>query len=139
MKISLYVVCAAVFLASGAVAADEDTVVADKDTNESTPIELSVTQMDQITAGTLGLPNSNTQFDNFDNPAPNVNGYIGLCNEDTGELCHPAVTRRSDTALGATAGHGRSVAGVNDGPWASTEAAGGPLGFVCDAPSICSP
>ena len=44
MRISLFVMCAAAFLASGAAADDEDT-------NGNTPIELSAAQMDQITAG----------------------------------------------------------------------------------------
>ena len=136
MKISLYVVCAAAFLTSGAIAADEDTVVADKDTNENTPIELSVAQMDQITAGTLLLPSGNVVQENFDNPAPNEDGYLsavlgpiilggdqGLCTALEPAFCHPALTRRSDTALGATMGHGPSVGGAdssNDGPWAAT-------------------
>ena len=122
MKKSFYTVCVAAFLTSGAVVADEDTVVADEVANESTPIELSAGQMDQITAGTLGLPNGNLQHDNFDTPAPNVDGYIGLCDTASGLFCHPALTRRSDTALSATAGHGPSVGGVNDGPWAATVA-----------------
>ncbi len=133
MKISLFVVCAAAFLTSGAVVADEDT-------KESAPIELSVAQMDQITAGTLGLPNGKTALDSFDTPAPNVNGYLGICDEATGAFCHPAITRRSDAAF-ATAGHVPSAnpPGVSDGPWAATdvavghnENAGGPLVFVCD-------
>ena len=132
MKISLYVVCAAAFLTSGAVAADEDAVVADDDTDVSAPIELSADQMDQITAGTLKLPNGNLAHDNFDNPAPNVNGYIGFCDTTTGTFCHPALTRRSATALGATAGHGPSVGGVNDGPWAATVAS--PEISICGAP-----
>ena len=109
MKISLYVVCAAAFLTSGAVVADEDTVVADEDTTESTPIELSVAQMDQITAGTLELNNGTNGkliFEGFDNPAPG--GF------------HPALTKRAQAAIDATTGHGPSVAGVNEGPWAAT-------------------
>ncbi len=137
MKISLSIVCAAALLTSGAVAADENAVVADDDTDVIAPIELSVAQMDQITAGTLILPNGNTQFDLFDNPAPNVNGYIGICDIASGEGCHPALTRRSETALEATADHGPTIIGVNEGPWAATGAAGGPLGFVCDAASFC--
>ena len=98
--------------------------------------------MDQITAGTLGLPNGKTALDSFDTPAPNVNGYLGVCDEATGAFCHPAITRRSDTAF-VTAGHVPSAnpPGVSDGPWAATEAAprpgtgeGGPLGFVFDVP-----
>ena len=121
MKISLYVVCAAAFLTSGAVVADEDTVVADEDTDVSAPIELSAAQMDQITAGTLELPNGDTQFDLFDNPAPNVDGYLMACDAGTGAFCHPALTRRSAKAF-ATLGHGPSVLGVNEGPWAATAA-----------------
>ena len=119
MKISLFVVCAAAFLSSGAVAADEDIVAVDEDTNESTPIELSAAQMDQITAGTLELPNGNNQHDNFDNPSPDQTG-VGFCDAD-GLFCHPALTRRSDTARAATTGNGPSVDGFgNDGPWAAT-------------------
>ena len=44
MRIRLVVLCAAAILFSGAVAADEEI-------DESKPIELSTTQMDQITAG----------------------------------------------------------------------------------------
>ena len=128
MKIFLFVVCAAAFLTSGAVAADEDAVVADKDTQESKPIELSAAQMDQITAGTLQLNNGTGGkliFENFDNPAPNF--AANFC-DGSGPFCHPALTRRSLTAAdhllgtGATAGHGPSVAGLNDGPWVATAA-----------------
>jgi hypothetical protein len=119
MRLLLIAVYAAALAFSGVIMADENTI-------GSEPIELSTAQMDQITAGTLLLPNGNLQFEKFDNPAPNVNGYIGLCDVVTGEACHPAVTRRSDTAFRAT------FAGQR-GPWASTAAAGGPLGFVCDA------
>ncbi len=115
MKITQTIVFAAAFLAVGAVAADEET-------DANAPIELSAAQMDQITAGTLVLPNGKLQFDNFDNPAPNENGDLEFCDTTSGTFCHPAVTRRSDTALGATAGHGPSVGGVNDGPWAATQA-----------------
>jgi hypothetical protein len=136
MKISLFVVCAAAFLSSGAVAADEVIVAVDEDTNESTPIELSAAQMDQITAGTLVLPNGNTQHDDFDNPAPNVNGYLGellgLCDTDTGAFCHPALTRRSDRALSATAGKGNQVTPFgNDGPWSAT--------IASDSIGLCGP
>ena len=128
MKISLSIVCAAALLTSGAVAADEDAVVVDGDTDVSAPIELSAEQMDQITAGTLLLPNGKTVHDNFDNPAPNEDGYLSaslgdLCTNLEPAFCHPALTRRSDTALGATRGHGPSVGGAessNDGPWAAT-------------------
>ena len=137
MKISLYVVCAAAFLTSGAVAADEDAVVADVDTDVSAPIELSAAQMDQITAGSLKLPNGKVVHANYDNPAPNVNGYLGaatgLCDTDTGAFCHPALTRRSDTAIDATMGHGPSVGGVNDGPWAATQVPHGAI-EICGAP-----
>ena len=118
MRLLLIAVYAAALAFSGVIMADENTI-------GSEPIELSTAQMDQITAGTLLLPNGNLQFENFDNPAPNVNGYLGLCDVDTGEACHPAVTRRSDTAPVTTRGH--------NGPWASTVPFGGPLGFVCDA------
>ena len=133
MKISLYVVCAAAFLTSGAVVADEDTVVVDEDTNESMPIELNAAQMDQITAGTLKLNNGTGGkliFDNFDNPAPNdPEGYIaellGACDGVGDGFCHPALNRRSDAAF-VTAGKGPQVGGDdgfgNDGPWAATQA-----------------
>ena len=130
MKNLLFVFCAAAFLISGAAVADDDTDV-------SAPIELSAEQMDQITAGSLKLPNGNVVHDNYDNPAPNVNGYLGaatgLCDTDTGAFCHPALTRRSDTALDATLGHGPSVGGVNDGPWAATQVPHGAI-EICGAP-----
>jgi hypothetical protein len=118
MRISLIVFCTVALLTSGAVAADGNI-------QESTPIELSAEQMDQITAGALVLPNDKVIFSRFDNPAPNVDGYVatelGGCNTATGVLCHPSITRRSDAAF-VTAGHGPSVnaLGVNDGPWAAT-------------------
>ena len=130
MKNLLFVFCAAAFLISGAAVADDDTDV-------SAPIELSAEQMDQITAGSLKLPNGKVVHDNYDNPAPNVNGYLGaatgLCDTDTGAFCHPALTRRSDTALDATLGHGPSVGGVNDGPWAATQVPHGAI-EICGAP-----
>ncbi len=131
MKISLFVVCAAAVLTSGVVAAGEDAVVGDEDTNKSTPIELSAAQMDQITAGSLQLDNGTDGkiiFANFDNPAPNdPAGYIAgpdvldFCDGVGDGFCHPALNRRSLAAL-ATLGHGPSVAegGPNDGPWAAT-------------------
>lgn len=134
MKISLYVVCAAAFLTSGAVVADEDT-------SESTPIELSAEQMDQITAGTLKLNNgtgSKLIFVDFDNPAPNL--VANFC-DGSGPFCHPALTRRSLTAAdpttneGATKGHGPSAAGpdgTNDGPWAATVVS--PVIDICGDP-----
>jgi hypothetical protein len=109
MKSSLFVVCAAAFLTSGAGAADEDAVVADKDTQESKPIELSTAQMDQITAGTLELNNGTGGkliFENFDNPAPFP--------------AHPNFFRNG-TALTASTGHGPSVQEEgNEGPWSAT-------------------
>ena len=124
MRTQLFSMFAVTVLLSAPVMADE-------------PIELSAQQMDQITAGTLGLPNGKTALDSFDTPAPNVNGYLGVCDEATGAFCHPAITRRSLAAF-ATAGHVPSAnpPGVSDGPWASTDAAGGPLVFVCD---VCGP
>ena len=116
MKISQVMVFAAAFLVTGAIAADEVT-------SADTPIELSAAQMDQITAGTLKLPNGNLVFDNFDNPAPDVDGYVsvaigeamglgaGLCTFFGGAFCHPALTRRSDTVLDATFGKGPFVGG----------------------------
>ena len=128
MKFCLFVVCAAAFLTSAAVADDDDT-------QESIPIELSAAQMDQITAGTLLLPNGRSVFAGFDNPAPDADGYVsavlgpillggddGLCTALEPMFCHPALTRRSDTAL-VTGGHGPSVNPFgNDGPWAATVA-----------------
>ena len=116
MRMPILMVSAAAFLISGAVAADEDSL-------ESTPVELSAAQMDQITAGSLQLPNGKVQFANFDNPAPDL--VANFC-DGSGLFCHPALTRRSATAsnpdgTGATAGHGPSVDGAgNDGPWAAT-------------------
>lgn len=121
MRIYLYAACAAAFLTSGAVTADDVTVTAEQDSNVSTPIELSVVQLDQITAGSLKLPNGKdqAQFENFDNPSPDQVG-VNFC-DDTGIFCHPALTRRSGKALTATAGKTRSVDGFgNDGPWMST-------------------
>jgi hypothetical protein len=117
MKISLVVACAAACFATGAVVADEDA-------NESMPIELSAVQMDEITAGSLGLPNGKVVHSSFDNPAPNVNGYLGellgLCDTDTGAFCHPAITRRSDQAF-VTGPLVPNVTGEgNDGPWTAT-------------------
>ena len=130
MKNSFYTVCVAAFLASGVVAADEDTVVDDEDANDGAPIELSAVQMDQITAGSLQLNNGTGGkiiFANFDNPAPNVDGYLSalfgdVCTNDEPELCHPALTRRSNAAF-ATAGHSPAVTPFgNDGPWSATVA-----------------
>jgi hypothetical protein len=138
MKISLFVVCAAAFLTSGAVVADEDTVVADEVTTESTPIELSAAQMDQITAGSLTLNNGTggkVIFDGFDNPAPNVNGYLadilgGLCDPAVGgAFCHPALNRRSDSALASVNAPSGNPFG-NDGPWVATIVSGGVI--TCD-------
>ena len=109
----------AAFLAVGAVAADEET-------DANAPIELSAAQMDQITAGTLLLPNGKTVFDNFDNPAPNKDGYLSallgdVCTNAAPALCHPALTRRSDAALVTAFPPVRSVTGLgNDGPWTAT-------------------
>ena len=145
MKFSLCVVCAAAFLTSGAVTADEDTVVADEDTNESTPIELSAVQMDRITAGSLLLPNGNVQFRSFDNAAPNdPAGYIAgpdvndFCDGVSDGFCHPALNRRSLTAL-VTTGHGPSVipGGPNDGPWAATVMS--PVIDLCGGPAPACP
>ena len=88
------------------------------------PIELSTQQMDQITAGSLGLPNGRVVQSSFDNPAPNKNGYLGellgLCDTATGAFCHPALTRRSDTAF-VTGDLTPNVTGDgNDGPWTAT-------------------
>jgi len=63
MKKSLLVACAAACLATGAVVADDEV-------DESKPIELTATQMDQITAGDLILPNGKIVFADFDNAAP---------------------------------------------------------------------
>ena len=113
MKRILFVAFTALFLLGNIVQADE-----------STPFELTAQQMDQITAGSLGLPNGKVVQSNFDNPAPNKNGYLaellGLCDTDTGAFCHPALTRRSDAAF-VTAGHGPQVTPLgNDGPWTAT-------------------
>ena len=119
MKISQTIVFAAAFLAVGAVAADEET-------DANVPIELSAAQMDQITAGTLKLPNGNLVHDNFDNPAGNDAGYIagllGFCDGVGDAFCHPALNRRSDAAF-VTAGKGPQVTPLgNDGPWVATVA-----------------
>jgi hypothetical protein len=110
MRISLIVVCTAALTLSGVAAADD-------------PVELSAAQMDQITAGSLGLPNGKVVHSNFDNPAPNVDGYLagflGLCDTATGAFCHPALTRRSDAAFASN--NAPSVTGLgNDGPWTAT-------------------
>jgi len=91
------------------------------------PIELSAQQMDQVTAGSLLLKNGKVIFGGFDNPAPNVPGYLGeaenLCGVlPDGLFCHPALNRRSDKAF-VTAGKGPQVGGNgNDGPWSATVA-----------------
>ena len=115
MKVTLIVLCTAAFLTAGAVANAQDV-------QRSGPIELTAPQMDQITAGSLLLPNGKVQHNLFDNPAPNVNGYFGLCDADTGAFCHPALTRRSAQVFQAAAGHEPTVAGFPDGPWAATAA-----------------
>ena len=117
MKISLLVACAAACFATGVVLADDAV-------DESKPVELTTIQMDQITAGSLGLPNGKVVQDSFDNPAPNVNGYLGellgLCDTTTGAFCHPALTRRSDAAF-VTGPLVPNVTGDgNDGPWTAT-------------------
>ena len=61
MRVSLFVMCAAAFLASGA-AADA------KDTNENAPIELSTAQMDDITAGGFVCPVFNADAVGAHNP-----------------------------------------------------------------------
>ncbi len=97
MKTTISAVFAAVFLFCSLALADE-----------TKPIELTAAQMDQITAGTLLLPNGNTVFDNFDNPAGD------------GLFQHPALTKRSNTARTATTGNGPSVSGAgNEGPWSA--------------------
>lgn len=88
---------------------------------DSKPVELTDAQMDQISAGSLLLPNGKVQHELFDNPAPNVDGYFGVCNTDTGEFCHPALTRRSAQVFEATAeGLEGTVIGYPDGPWSAT-------------------
>jgi hypothetical protein len=120
MKTYLCALCAAAFLLPGVVAADGNT-------QESTPIELSAAQMDQITAGSLQLPNGKLVFDGFDNPAPNAPaGYIaaslGACDGIADPFCHPALNRRSDVAF-VTAEKGPQVTPLgNDGPWTATVA-----------------
>jgi hypothetical protein len=99
-----------ILLASGAAVAED-----------SKPIELTDAQMDQISAGSLLLPNGKVQHDLFDNPAPDVNGYFGVCDTSTGQFCHPALTRRSDQVFVATAdGSDTTVIGFPDGPWSAT-------------------
>jgi hypothetical protein len=127
MRISLIAVCTVALAFSGVVAADE-------------PIELSVVQMDQITAGSLLLPNGRVVQDNFDNPAPNENGYLGelsgLCDTATGAFCHPALTRRSDAAFASN--NAPSVTGLgNDGPWTATVVS--PVIDICGAPFPACP
>jgi hypothetical protein len=88
---------------------------------DSKPIELTDAQMDLISAGSLQLPNGNVQHELFDNPAPNVNGYVEFCDTATGMFCHPALTRRSVQVLVATGGdQPTTVAGFPDGPWSAT-------------------
>jgi hypothetical protein len=59
MKILLSAAFAALMLVGNIAQADE-----------AAPIELTVAQMDQITAGDLTLPNDKQVFLGFDNPAP---------------------------------------------------------------------
>ena len=58
MKKSLLVACAAACLATGVAVADDQV-------DESKPVELTVTQMDKITAGSLILPNGKVVFAGF--------------------------------------------------------------------------
>jgi hypothetical protein len=89
--------------------------------DETKPIELTDAQMDQISAGSLLLPNGKVQQKLFDNPAPNVNGYFGVCDVETGLFCHPALTRRSDQVFEAASdGKDTTVVGFPDGPWSAT-------------------
>jgi hypothetical protein len=114
MKTSLYVAVAVSLMASVAMAGEPVTK----------PVELSLVQMDQITAGSLLLRNGRVVFADFDNPAPDETGYLAglleLCDPATsGAFCHPALTRRSDSAFASV--NAPSVTGLgNDGPWTAT-------------------
>jgi hypothetical protein len=55
MNKTLLVACAAACFATGAVVADDKV-------DESKPVELTVSQMDQITAGSLDLPSGHSLF-----------------------------------------------------------------------------
>ena len=102
MKVLLTSVFAAMVLIAGTSLADDIK-----------PIELSATQLDQITAGNLILPNGKTVFDGLDNAAP-------------GEF-HPSFDqpfgRRSTTANGtdgATTNNGPPNGEFgNEGPWSA--------------------
>ena len=150
MRTTLRVLVPAALLVTAVSASAQDTPNPDlrsPEVQRSAPIELTTAQMDRITAGSLLLPNGNIQHNLFDNPAPNVNGYFGMCDAETGMFCHPALTRRSDQVFEATAGHSPSVAGYPDGPWTATAAspviscvgAAIPAGIPPGGGSGCSP
>jgi hypothetical protein len=120
MRMTLLALVPAALLVAASGAAAQD--IPERDVQRSEPIQLTAAQMDQITAGSLLLPNGDIQQNLFDNPAPNVNGYFGFCDADTGMFCHPALTRRSDQVFEAAAGHEPSVTGFPDGPWTATAA-----------------
>lgn len=110
-------------LAMAAPAVAEDVQAEDPTAAGAEPIVLSDMQMDTVAAGDLGLPNGKVQFVGFDNAAPDVDGYFGLCNEAAGyAFCHPSLTRRSTTVIEAQAEHYNGptgLSGVNEGAWSA--------------------
>lgn len=128
MKRAISTIIFGAMLSLGTALADESKTIEDSDaqstkSSDVQPVKLSDTQMDQISAGSLLLPNGKVQHELFDNPAPNVNGYFGACDVDTGLFCHPALTRRSDQVFVAVAeGSEKTVVGFPDGPWSATSA-----------------
>lgn len=70
MKLSLIATIASMCFATGVVIADEEV-----DVDDSKPIELTATQMDQVTAGSNILPNGKIIFGGF--ALPNVDDPYG--------------------------------------------------------------
>ena len=123
MKIIRLTIVSAALAVSAPAIADEGDAANTAVAPAAEPIVLSDLQMDRVAAGDLGLPNGKVQFVGFDNAAPNVDGYFGLCNEAAGyAFCHPSLTRRSTQVLTAQAEHYKGptgLSGVNEGAWSA--------------------
>ena len=102
---------AAAFLLSGPALADEA-----KPVDQSQLFQLTAAQMDTVTAGNLLLPNGETIFLDFDNPAPG--DFHPTFHIDFGG-------RRSNTAAAATFEYNGPVvddptaSGGNEGAWSA--------------------
>lgn len=90
MKKSLLVACAAACLATGVVVADDEV-------DESKPIELTVTQMDQITAGSLDLPSGVVLFENL-----LLHGNLHPALQHSRGAPGPWMAHLNDTPIGCT-------------------------------------